>query len=536
MRARSVLFNLPLVVSATPIDAPFTHNSRSTDASSILWKSCTIPIATSVPVECGSLNVPLDYTEKNSSETLRLDLVRIPAVQLEKKGSILFNFGGPGADGVVDLGYYSEPLLASTGGYYDLINVVPRGTGYTLPFSCYDDAATRSAFTQPINGDSSDTALGNVWARSTIYDQNCAAHQNKTGSLIGTAFVVRDLFQVVDALNEDGLLRYWGVSYGTILGATAVAMFPDRVDKVIIDGVVNPHEYYNNKEVELFTNSDDVFTGFCQACVQNPDNCPLAQNHTAAELEASLRTLLSNLKYHPIPFVTPLIPGGGFVLDYSTVVSYIHRQLYFPFVWPSLANFLHDLATGGLASLAALILNATISDSTTSSNATSDWNPPSFDEAVYGIKCSDILVDSTYEETAAVQTARYSKSIFGGVAAEMPARCAQWPMRAKERYSGDFKVKPRNPVLIIGNTYDPVTPLVSARNVSAGFEGSVVLQQDSYGHDSLTQASLCTAKAVRSYFINGTLPAVGTVCPVDIPVFSGSDGWAEVIKQLAEES
>lgn len=112
MRARSVLFNLPLVVSATPIDAPFTHNSRSTDASSILWKSCTIPIATSVPVECGSLNVPLDYTEKNSSETLRLDLVRIPAVQLEKKGSILFNFGGPGADGVVDLGYYSEPLLA----------------------------------------------------------------------------------------------------------------------------------------------------------------------------------------------------------------------------------------------------------------------------------------------------------------------------------------------------------------------------------------------------------------------------------------
>jgi hypothetical protein len=51
-----------------------------------------------------------------------------------------------------------------------------------------------------------------VWARSTIYDQNCAAHQNKTGSLIGTAFVVRDLFQVVDALNEDGLLRYWGES------------------------------------------------------------------------------------------------------------------------------------------------------------------------------------------------------------------------------------------------------------------------------------------------------------------------------------
>jgi pimeloyl-ACP methyl ester carboxylesterase len=37
-----------------------------------------------------------------------------------------------------------------------------------------------------------------------------------------------------------------GVSYGSLLGATTVAMFPDRVDKVILDGVVNPFEYYQN--------------------------------------------------------------------------------------------------------------------------------------------------------------------------------------------------------------------------------------------------------------------------------------------------
>lgn len=64
---------------------------------------------------------------------------------------------------------------------------------------------------------------------------------------MGTAFVARDMMQIVDALKEDGLLRYWGVSYGTVLGATAVAMFPDRMDKVILDGVVNAEEYYENK-------------------------------------------------------------------------------------------------------------------------------------------------------------------------------------------------------------------------------------------------------------------------------------------------
>lgn len=45
-------------------------------------------------------------------------------------------------------------------------------------------------------------------------------------------------------VGEDGMLRYWGQSYGTVLGATAAAMFPDRIDKMVIDGVVDLPEYY----------------------------------------------------------------------------------------------------------------------------------------------------------------------------------------------------------------------------------------------------------------------------------------------------
>jgi pimeloyl-ACP methyl ester carboxylesterase len=36
-----------------------------------------------------------------------------------------------------------------------------------------------------------------------------------------------------------------GISYGTTLGATVASMFPDRIDKMVLDGVQNPHEYYN---------------------------------------------------------------------------------------------------------------------------------------------------------------------------------------------------------------------------------------------------------------------------------------------------
>lgn len=41
-------------------------------------------------------------------------------------------------------------------------------------------------------------------------------------------------------------LRTTGFSYGTTLGATVAAMFPDRIDKMVLDGVQNPHDYYHS--------------------------------------------------------------------------------------------------------------------------------------------------------------------------------------------------------------------------------------------------------------------------------------------------
>jgi len=57
---------------------------------------------------------------------------------------------------------------------------------------------------------SSDVALGRLWARGAINADLCFQQSKATGNLTGTAFVARDLISVVDALDEDGMLRYWG--------------------------------------------------------------------------------------------------------------------------------------------------------------------------------------------------------------------------------------------------------------------------------------------------------------------------------------
>lgn len=78
------------------------------------------------------------------------------------------------------------------------------------------------------------------------------------------------------------------------------------------------------------------------------------------------------------------------------------------------------------------------------------------------------------------------------------------------------------PLLIIGNTHDPATPLANAKRVSKElFPGSVVLLHDSEGHCSHANPSLCTAKVIREYFQTGELPEFGTVCPPERKPFLG---------------
>lgn len=95
---------------------------------------------------------------------------------------------------------------------------------------------------------------------------NCSAALANTGQYYGTAFVARDMLQIVNALEEDGMLRYMGkfrrfrqsgyanppgTSYGTLLGWTFAAMFPDRVDRMILDANVNPIQYWSGMCVSL---------------------------------------------------------------------------------------------------------------------------------------------------------------------------------------------------------------------------------------------------------------------------------------------
>jgi pimeloyl-ACP methyl ester carboxylesterase len=58
------------------------------------------------------------------------------------------------------------------------------------------------------------------------------------------------------------LLNYWGVSYGSFIGETFANMFPQRVGRVALDGVLDPDEWVIQSGLNQITHTDDAFATF----------------------------------------------------------------------------------------------------------------------------------------------------------------------------------------------------------------------------------------------------------------------------------
>ncbi|WDK12888.1 hypothetical protein CGRA01v4_04169 [Colletotrichum graminicola] len=399
------------------------------------WGPCSDVFLSPMPIECGNLTVPLDYANSSSSETINLELLKVKALNGPSKGSILFNFGGPGVGTRISLAERANLLQAVTGGNHDLISWDPRGTVNTTTFKCGTGAFEGYEYIPGTPGNSSDRrATGHQWASATAWANTCYLNpeSRETGSRIGTAYTVRDMMQIVDAVQEDGLLRYFGTSYGTIIGATAAAMFPERVKAVVLDGAVSPHEWYHEHEFEQSADADEIILEIFRSCFERPEKCALSgRNATAESLHEKFLNLVSESK------LRPLVLG----------------------------------ATSWNHAIIMLALRGVIADIGAN------------DDSPFGIQCIDKLprTNDSDEFLPVVDRVVGSSRSIGhyGVAVQM--LCAQWRIEARETYKGDFKVNTKNPLLIFSNTLDPATPLRSALNVSETFEGSVFLQSEGLG-------------------------------------------------------
>jgi pimeloyl-ACP methyl ester carboxylesterase len=98
----------------------------------------------------------------------------------------------------------------------------------------------------------------------------------------GTVAVVEDMLNFVELRNEEqgkppqeAKLSFYGASYGTAIGTTFAMMFPDRIDRMILDGVVDVASHYKaQRQVDPLDPLDFSTTLRPCACAQDPSVAP----------------------------------------------------------------------------------------------------------------------------------------------------------------------------------------------------------------------------------------------------------------------
>src|SRR4051794_24289540 len=128
-------------------------------------------------------------------------------------------------------------------------------------------------------------------------------------------------------------------------------MFPERVTRLVIDGVSNLDDWYTKWfETEAFTDTDKIFTSFVEECFAAKDKCPLNSIgekpfSTATELKTHIDDFLEKLEEEPIP-VYFTNTNYGSITRQSIETNGILPACYKPLVWPTLAQNLAELLKG----------------------------------------------------------------------------------------------------------------------------------------------------------------------------------------------
>ncbi|KAK5659122.1 hypothetical protein OQA88_1212 [Cercophora sp. LCS_1] len=521
----------------------------------LTWTPCYTTL------QCALLTVPLDYSNPLSQHKAHIALTLYPAQSSSSsstKAPLLINPGGPGGSGTQFIHRLGPAIQAILGDDQPVIGFDPRGVGYSLPAAdcwspvlpcpgttktnrrrgegeqggCGPQEDTFTGFAHRVEWMRDAMGIGGVrdrhsallvGARERAANRLCST---KDGLLPGrsilgyakTEDVVRDMVGIIDAWDRqrseeaktDGKLVYWGFSYGTYLGMTFARMFPERVGRVMVDGVVDAEPYESDVWEGSLMDTDKVLGTFFEGCVASGRKCALFRvGDTAKDIQRRYERILEGLEASPATFTHPeyFFPVVLRPLDIRAIVF---RVLYAPVAgFPLLAGVLNSVYEGRYEQLSGLVQDLALT-----CQLPGGGYIPGMDDAQRAIMCSDKRrpMNLTVEEIMGYYQRTAKVSGFADIWMTAMLQCNGWdiykthPVTKAEPWTSEKKVETDFPVLFLSNTYDPVTPLQAAVKMALKFKGAGLLEQKAAGHCTLAVASTCTAKRVRDYVLNGKVP------------------------------
>lgn len=540
--ALALCLSVTLVTPADAADRTSSKEARRVDRVKVTpkWYRCYGEL------QCATVRLPVDYDRPKGAKTT-VALVRRPADDPKRKISSLFvNPGGPGGSGttlVMDAESYFPPDVLER---FDLIGMDPRGTNFSDQVACFKNhrEQTKKLAGLDIPFPITKAEQRAYLASAKALAKACSSRGKPLSASMSTAQVARDM-DVIRRAVGDKRLTYAGFSYGSYLGQVYANMFPDRVRAVMIDGILDPYAWAGTAKnagtpMTLRLKSAEgalkALREGMSRCVQaGPEVCPLP------DPMASFDRIAQALRAGPI--VVPIEIDGEIVefeLTYQDFVGVALTALYGYGIEliVELTKEIETMITGGGTQRVAAVkryqkvaaglkerLKADTVDARTSPLAGRAWDFP-YDnsmEAFATVVCTDSR-NPKKAGTWVTAADAYEQRVpyFSKLWAYQSVPCAgeAWKAKDEDRYRGPFTRRTANPVLVVGNYWDPATNYDNATAVARYLPNSRLLSSDSWGHVAFG-SSECVTTAMSEYLLRLALPRAGTVCKGDYQPYEG---------------
>jgi len=483
------------------------------------WRACGDGLL------CARARVPLDY-DTVSAGGLSLALIKREASgERAAKGTIFVNPGGPGGSGVGFVRALRDDLFTpEVRRRFDIVGFDPRGIARSRPIECFDTADEAFEVLAPFPFPFTERQERR-WVRGDRrYAQACAEGAGPIIDHMSTGNVARDLDLLRRAVG-DRRATFVGYSYGSMIGSTYAAMYPNRVRAVVIDGVIDPIAWTTGRGGQAETSPVDArlrseqgafetLQQFLTLCDAGGDRCAFAPGDPRRRYARLARRLQDQ----------PVRLPGGERLTYNNLVAISLGSMYSPSSWRPFARFLEvaveqsrpDIVAARLEALRDRLDSSPVSPRPLRARETSQVI-----EGFAGVICSDADNPETadaWARSAAAADRRYP--YFGRIWIWSSSICASWSGADADRFVGPFSPVTAHPVLVVGNRFDPATRYQDAVSTARILGSARLLTVEGWGHTSLFK-SRCADDFTAAYLLHVRMPPRGATCRPNRVPFGG---------------
>lgn len=424
------------------------------------------------PARCGRLPVPLNPQDP-AGAAIELSVAVAPALAEQAAASPLVVLAGGPGDAATRFFAASRPAFADIRATRDIVLVDQRGTGASAPLRC----ANMDAW--PMH-----EALAATVEATVAAVRECRATLEWDSRWFTTSAAVRDLELVRAALGYEAVNLY-GISYGTRVAQHYQRRYPERVQAVILDGVLPPSLALGpDMAIESQAALDAVF----ERCAEDAP-CRAA----FPEARERFQALLTRLEAAPPQLVVPhprTGEGVSMALTREAAVGAVRLLLYAPQTASLLPALLDAAHAAHYPPLAAQFLSMA----------------SGLAELAVGLNFA-VLCTEDVPFWGALDREALRETYLGATFVDAQRGiCESWPagfmddnLKAPLASGGS-----EAPTLILSGEFDPVTPPRYARLVGESLSRVTVLEGKGQGHGLLGVS--CVPRLMAAFLDNAHDP------------------------------